>query len=83
VVEPPTRPERNALVGSQQYVLPGTLVVMVTIPWISWHKLRSQSDAVSSYRHLLGEGWALATGRVLGPFQGGAASGNRRTPRSW
>ena len=62
-----------------QQVLLGTLMVMVMILRIVWLGRRSQPDALSSYRHLLGEGWALATGRVLVLAPGGPAVGNRRS----
>jgi GT2 family glycosyltransferase len=65
----------------RQQVLLGTLMVMVTIPRIAWLARRSQSDALSTYRHLLGEGWALAAGRTLVPAPGGPPAGNRR-PRA-
>ncbi len=64
----------------QQVVL-GSLMVMVTIPRIAWLGRQSQPDAVSSYRHLLGEGWALVAGRTLVPAPGGPTAGNRR-PRA-
>jgi N-acetylglucosaminyl-diphospho-decaprenol L-rhamnosyltransferase len=64
-----------------QQVLLGAMMVMVTIPRIAWLGRRSQPDAVSSYRHLLGEGLALATGRTLVPAPGGPTVGNRRAPR--
>jgi N-acetylglucosaminyl-diphospho-decaprenol L-rhamnosyltransferase len=57
-----------------QQVLLGTLMVIVMIPRIAWLARRSQPDALSTYRHLLGEGWALVGGRVLLP----PAGGNRR-----
>jgi len=61
-----------------QQVLLGALMVVVTIPRIAWFGRRSQFDAVNSYRHLLGEGWALAAGRVLEPTPGGPTVDNRR-----
>jgi len=61
-----------------QQVLLGTLMVMVTIPRIAWLGLRSRPDALSSYRHILGEGWLLATGRELVPAPGGPRIDKRR-----
>jgi GT2 family glycosyltransferase len=61
-----------------QQVLLGTLMVMVTIPRIARLGRRSQPEALQAYRHLLGEGWALAAGRVLVPAPGGPAGDNRR-----
>jgi N-acetylglucosaminyl-diphospho-decaprenol L-rhamnosyltransferase len=67
----------------QQVVL-GVLMVIVTVLRIAWLRGRSQPEAVSAYRHLLGEGWALVAGRVLEPALGGpAAVGNRQVSRSW
>jgi len=62
-----------------QQVLLGILMVLVTIPRIAWLGRRSQPEAVSSYRHLFGEGWALAAGRVLVPAPGGPTVGSRRS----
>lgn len=50
----------------QQVVL-GILMVLVTLPRIARHGARSRTEARRAYRHLLGEGWALARGRVLIP----------------
>jgi len=54
-----------------QQVLLGVLMVMVTLPRIAWLGMRSHPDAVSAYRHLLGEGWALIAGHALIPAPGG------------
>lgn len=62
-----------------QQILLGTLMVIVMIPRIAWPGRRSQPDALSSYRHLLGEGWALAAGHVLEPAPGGPAVDSRRS----
>lgn len=56
-------------------ILLGALMIMVTFPRIAWLGRQSQPDALSSYRHLLGEGWALAAGRTLVPALGGPAVG--------
>jgi N-acetylglucosaminyl-diphospho-decaprenol L-rhamnosyltransferase len=61
-----------------QQVLLGILMVMAMIPRIAWFGIRSQPDALSSYRHLLSEGWALVAGQVLLPAPGGPTVGNRR-----
>lgn len=60
-----------------QQALLGVLMVLVTIPRIAWLAGRSQPDALSSYRHLLSEGWALTTGRELVPAPGGPSVSER------
>jgi N-acetylglucosaminyl-diphospho-decaprenol L-rhamnosyltransferase len=64
-----------------QQIMVGALMVAVTIPRIVWFRARSQPEAVSSYRHILGEGWALVAGRVLEPAPGGPSVGCRRPSR--
>jgi N-acetylglucosaminyl-diphospho-decaprenol L-rhamnosyltransferase len=60
-----------------QQVLLGILMALVTLPRIAWFATRSQPEALRSYRHLLGEGRALATGRVLMPAPGGPSVSER------
>jgi N-acetylglucosaminyl-diphospho-decaprenol L-rhamnosyltransferase len=64
-----------------QQVLFGILMVIVTIPRIIWLSCRSQPAAVGTYRHLLGEGLALISGRELLAAPGGPENDHRRPLR--
>jgi GT2 family glycosyltransferase len=50
-----------------QQVLLGVLMTAVTVPRIAWLSAAGKPEAVSTYRHLLGEGWTLLLGRTLIP----------------
>jgi N-acetylglucosaminyl-diphospho-decaprenol L-rhamnosyltransferase len=63
-----------------QQVLFGILMAIVTIPRILWLSCRSQHAAVSTYRHLLGEGLALVLDRELAA-PGGPENDYRRPLR--
>jgi N-acetylglucosaminyl-diphospho-decaprenol L-rhamnosyltransferase len=65
-----------------QQVLLGILMVLVTITRIAWLSLRVESAALTTYRILLGEGWALILGRQLVPAWGGARNDNTPTSRN-
>ncbi len=62
-----------------QQILVGWVMIIVVLPRILWLTRRSQEDALRVYRHLLGEGFALITGRTLVPATGGPRVANRRT----
>jgi N-acetylglucosaminyl-diphospho-decaprenol L-rhamnosyltransferase len=66
-----------------QQVLLGALMMIVTTTRIAWLVRRSQPDALSTYRHLFSEAWALATGRVLVAARGGPVDGNHGAGHRW
>jgi N-acetylglucosaminyl-diphospho-decaprenol L-rhamnosyltransferase len=66
----------------RQQVLMGVLMAAVTVPRIAWLRRAGNPEAVSTYRHLLGEGWALLRGRALIPaLDKSAADRRQRTNR--